>query len=148
MKPGSDYVGVGIGAAILNDEGKLFLSLRSQNTRNEKGLWETPGGGLEFGETMEQTVIREMKEEYGIEIEPIKILHVYDHILKGEKQHWVAITFICKIKSGTPTIMEPHKCDGIGWFSYKEAMKLPLTHTAKMDIKELMNLKLLQSSAK
>ncbi len=148
MKPGFDCVGVGIGAAILNEEGKLFLSLRSQNTKNERGLWETPGGGCEFGETMEQTVIREMKEEYGIEIEPIKILHVYDHILKKDNQHWIAITFLAKVKSGEPTIKEPHKCDGIGWFTYEEAKKLKLTHTAKMDIAELKKLKLLQSLAK
>ena len=38
MKPGFDCVGVGIGAAILNEEGKLFLSLRSQNCKNERGL--------------------------------------------------------------------------------------------------------------
>lgn len=148
MKPGFDCVGVGIGAAILNEDGKLFLSLRSQNTKNERGLWETPGGGSEFGETMEQTVIREMKEEYGITVKPLKVLHVYDHILKEDKQHWIAITFLCKVKSGTPKIMEPEKCDGIGWFSFEEAKKLKLTHTAKMDIAELERLKLLQSLAK
>jgi 8-oxo-dGTP diphosphatase len=137
MRVGFDCVGVGIGAAIVNPDGKLFLALRSQGAKNERGLWETPGGGAEFGETMEQTIIREMKEEYGFVVQPIQQLHTYDHILKTENQHWIAVTFLCKIKSGKPKIKEPHKCDGIGWYSLAEAKKLPLTHTAKKDIAEL-----------
>ena len=137
MRVGVDCVGVGIGAAIVNPEGKLFLALRSMKAKNERGLWETPGGGSEFGETMKQTVIREMKEEYGILVTPIQLLHTYDHILKEDGQHWIAVTFLCKIKSGKPTIKEPAKCEDIGWYSLEEAKKLPLTHTAKKDIAEL-----------
>ena len=137
MRVGFDCVGVGIGAVIVNQEGRIFLALRSQGAKNERGLWETPGGGAEFGETMEQTIIREMKEEYGFVIQPLQQLHTYDHILKAENQHWIAVTFLCKIKSGIPTIKEPDKCGAIGWYTPAEAVNLPLTHTAKMDIAEL-----------
>jgi len=52
MKKGIDYIGIGIGAVIINKDKKIFLSQRGKNARNEKGRWECPGGGLEFGDTL------------------------------------------------------------------------------------------------
>lgn len=54
--------------------------------------------------------------------------------LSLEKQHWVSPTFICKIKEGTPKILELHKCDEIGWYSIDEAEKLPLSIVTLHDI--------------
>jgi 8-oxo-dGTP diphosphatase len=125
MKKGIDYIGVGVGAAILNDEGKILLAKRGANARNEKGLWQIPGGGVEFGEKLEDALKREVKEEHGIEVEVIKLINVANHIIPAEKQHWIAPAFLCKIKSGIPQILEPDKCDEIKWFSFKEASNLP-----------------------
>jgi 8-oxo-dGTP diphosphatase len=105
--------------------------------RNERGKWETPGGGSELGETMAQTLKREMKEEYGIEVEPVELLHVVDHIIKEEGQHWVAITYICRVVSGEPTIMEEGKCDAIGWFDLDQASSMPLSLIGEEDVKDL-----------
>ena len=63
MKKGTDYIGVGVGAAIFNEEGKLFITLRGEKAKNERGKWEIPGGGVEFGEKLEQALKREMMEE-------------------------------------------------------------------------------------
>lgn len=134
MKPGIDYIGVGVGAAIFNKEGKLFITLRGKKAKNERGKWEIPGGSVEFGETCEEAVIREIKEEYGIEIEVIELLGIYDHLIPEEKQHWVAPTFLCKIVKGKPKIMEPEKCDDIGWFTLAEAKKLTLSIITKHDL--------------
>lgn len=132
--PGKDYIGVGVGALIFDNEGKFFLSLRGPKARNERNKWEIPGGKLEFGETLEQAVIRETKEEFGIEIRVKKLLHVYDHILTVEGQHWVSPTFLCELVSGTPKIMEPEKCAAIGWFSLAETEKLDISEITKNDI--------------
>lgn len=134
MKEGVDYVGVGVGAAIINQDRKLFLALRGQACRNERGKWETPGGKLEFGDTMEGTIVREMLEEYGFTVEVVDQLHAYDHIIKDERQHWVAVSYICRIKQGEPVIMETEKCAEIGWFTLDEADKLPLSLTGQRDI--------------
>jgi len=93
---------------VLNDRGKLFLSKRSQNCKNERGHWETPGGSVEFGETLEQAVKREMLEEYGTDIEP--------------------------------KIMEPDKCDEIGWFAL-DKLPQPLSIITKADLEEYGNRK-------
>ncbi len=117
MKRGIDYIGVGVGAIIVDDAGRLFLARRGPQAKNERGLWEFPGGSVEFGEQLADALKREMREEYGIEIEVGELLDVVDHILPDEGQHWVSPTFICTIVSGEPTIREAAKCTEIGWFA-------------------------------
>jgi 8-oxo-dGTP diphosphatase len=116
MKRGVDYIGVGVGALISSAEGMLFLSQRGPLAKNENGLWEFPGGAVEFGERLADALVREMREEYDIEIEVGELLDVVDHILPDEGQHWVSPTYICRIVSGDPAIREPGKCRAIGWF--------------------------------
>lgn len=120
MRRGVDYIGVGVGAVILNDDGRLFLALRGPAAKNERGLWEFPGGSVEFGERLAAALRREMTEEYGVQIEVGDLLDVVDHLLPAEGQHWVSPTFICRLVSGEPTIREPGKCAAIGWFALDE----------------------------
>lgn len=136
MKAGVDYIGVSVGALIFNDKGEIFLNKRSQKSRNEKGSWETPGGAVEFGEKRVDAVKREIKEEFGVDIEIIRTLHTSDEILKNEKQHWLPTTYVAKIKNRqTPKIMEPDKSDEIGWFSLN-TLPSPLSYITKLDIEE------------
>jgi mutator protein MutT len=111
-----DYIGVGVGAIIVDDSGRVFLAKRGPKAQNERGFWEFPGGAVEFGETLQEALAREIREEYGITIEVGDLLSVTDHILLEEKQHWVSPSFICHITEGTPVILEPEKCAEIGWF--------------------------------
>ena len=116
MKAGIDFIGVGVGAMVFNEKGEVFLSQRGEKAKNERGTWEFPGGSVEFGEKLVDTVKREFMEEYGIEIEIQQLLSVDDHILPDEAQHWVSPTYIAKLVSGTATIREPDKCSAIAWF--------------------------------
>ena len=116
MKRGIDYIGVGVGAIFVNPDGRLFLAQRGPMAKNERGLWEFPGGSVEFGETLAHARAREMREEFGIGIQVGDLLDVVDHILVDEKQHWISPTYICRIFSGEPAIKEPEKCSAIGWF--------------------------------
>jgi mutator protein MutT len=121
MKRGVDFIGVGVGAVIADEAGRLFLARRGPSAKNERGLWEFPGGSVEFGETLAGALQREMREEYGIEIAVLELLDVVDHILPEEGQHWVSPSFLCRIVSGEPQIREPEKCTEIGWFLPAEA---------------------------
>jgi mutator protein MutT len=134
FKRGIDYIGVGVGACILNEVGEVLLAQRGPLAKNERGTWEIPGGGVEFGETLEVALKREILEEIGVEIKIISLLQVCDHILPAEKQHWVSPTYLCHIVSGEPTIKEPGKCSDMGWFSLEAAAKLPLSQVTQSDI--------------
>ena len=137
MQKGVDYIGVGVGAAIINKEGKLFITKRGPKAKNERGKWEIPGGSVEFGETLREAVVREINEENGFDIEVVSLLDVCDHIIPDEKQHWVAPVFICKIKKGEPGILEPEKCEQIGWYTLEEAELLPLSIVTTLNIQML-----------
>lgn len=133
MKIGKDYIGVGVGAFIINENNQLLLQKRAVPA--EKDHWCIPGGRLEMFETLENAVIRETKEETDLDIEVIKMIGVCDHIIKEESAHWVATSFLCKIKSGVPKIMEPDKASDLRWFDLD---KLPekLTITTRKALRD------------
>ena len=116
MKPGKDFIGVGVGAFILNDKNELLMLLRAKDSKVEPGTWMIPGGKVEFNEVMETTLQREAKEEIGVDIEVGKLICAVNHILPEEGQHWVAPTFKCRIKEGEPKVVEHHKHDELKWF--------------------------------
>ena len=140
MTAGIDYIGVGVGALIFDEGGKFFMTLRGPKAKNERGKWEIPGGAVEFGETLQEAIIREVSEEYGIEIKVGELLHICDHIIPDEHQHWVSPTYICEILSGKPVIREPEKCSAVGWFTLAEAETMPLSIVTKFDVQKLKTL--------
>ena len=117
MRRGVDYIGVGVGALIVDAQGRLFLARRGPQAKNERGLWEFPGGSVEFGERLADALRREIFEEYGLRIEVGDLLDVVDHILPQEGQHWVSPSFVCRVVAGQASIREPEKCSEIGWFA-------------------------------
>jgi len=134
MKKGIDYIGVSVGALIINDKSEILLNKRSKNTRNEQGSWEAPGGAVDFWEKREDAIRREVKEEFDIDIKIIATLQTSDEILPKYRQHWVATTYIAKIKNGQkPKIMEPNKCDGIDWFPLNN-LPSPVSYITRLDL--------------
>jgi len=133
MKRGLDYIGVGVGAILVDSQGRLFLAKRGEKAKNERGSWEFPGGSVEFGETLAEALKREMFEEYGVVIEVGGLLDVVDHILAGEGQHWVSPTFVCRILEGEPRIVEPEKCAEIGWFM-PDSVPTPLSVITEVNL--------------
>ncbi len=115
MIQGKDYIGVGCGAFILNEQEEVLLQLR--NKAPEKEYWSIPGGKVELFETFEQAVKREVKEETGAEVEVIGLLGMCNHIIRNEQRHWVSPSYLCKIVKGEPRIMEPTKHLDMKWFS-------------------------------
>lgn len=113
LKPGKDYIGVGVGAVILRDN-KILLLLR--NKAPEAGCWTIPGGKVEFGETVEAAILREVQEEVGTEAKIIAPLGVTNHILKEEGTHYVSPRFLVSI-IGEPKNMEPMSHSEMKWFS-------------------------------
>lgn len=128
MQIGKDYIGVGCGAFIINDQNELLLQQRNKSP--EKEYWSIPGGKVEMFETFDQAVKREVKEETGVDIEVIELLGICDHIVPNEKVHWVSPAYLCKITKGEPTIMEPKKHIDMKWFSL-EQLPQNLTITTK-----------------
>jgi 8-oxo-dGTP diphosphatase len=108
---------VGIGVLVLNQKGEALL-LRRQNAHGS-GLWGGTGGHLEHLESFAECAKRESREEAGIEINNIRFLCVTNFQDYAPK-HYIDIGLVANYVSGEPRIMEPEKCDKLGWFSLDE----------------------------
>lgn len=92
-------------AAIIEKEGKFLLAQRKENT--SQGLkWEFPGGKIEFGETPEQCLVREIQEELNIIIEVKEIFDVVSHVY-GEKQI-ILLCYKCSYVGGELKLNDCH----------------------------------------
>jgi 8-oxo-dGTP diphosphatase len=135
LVPGRDHVGVGVGAMVADHDFRFFLARRGPAVRNEIGMWEFPGGAVEFGERLEDGILREFREEYGLRIEVFDLLGVFDHILPDDAQHWISITYLARHVAGTPTILEPAMCAEIGWFPL-DALPSPLSRITSANVEK------------
>lgn len=88
--------------AIIFQKGKVLLVKRANQPN--KGFWSVPGGVIELGETIEQAVKREVREESNIDIEPSRIVNVLDSIVKDQKGniqfHFTVIYMLARYLGG------------------------------------------------
>jgi ADP-ribose pyrophosphatase len=138
MQKGKDFIGVGCGAHIINDNNQILLLKRNENCRNKAGYWTIPGGGVEYSEKVEDALKRETKEELGIGIEILRLLSVTDDIIEEEGQHWISPQFLCKITTGEPKNLEPEKHDEMRWFDL-DNLPDKITNTTKDGVGHLKN---------
>lgn len=132
MKQGKDYIGVGVGAVIINNN-KILLLLRKKAP--EAGFWSIPGGKVEMFDTIEDTIIREVKEEINVEVEIVRLLGVTNHIIPRENSHWVSPNFLVTIKSGEIRNLEPEKHEELRWFDI-DSLPENITITTRKAVKD------------
>jgi 8-oxo-dGTP diphosphatase len=119
LKRGVDFIGVTICFVVHDGSGNFLLQKRSQKCRDEQGTWDVGGGALEFGETMEQGVAREVKEELMVAPNEIQFLAAYEahRTHNGNPTHWIALSHAAKVDPKKVKIGEPDRIDEIGWFN-------------------------------
>jgi len=91
---------VGVGGVVI-DRDRALLIRRGHEPL--KGEWSIPGGMLELGEELAAGVRRELKEETGLDVEPLECILVFDRIMReGErvKYHYVIVDYLCRKKRG------------------------------------------------
>lgn len=105
--------------------GRILLARRGAGARDEPGTWDTGAGGIEFGETLEEAVSREVREEYATEPLEIETIGVRNVLRSNPATHWIAVLFAVSVDPATVTIGEPHKFDRLNWFA-PDALPNPL----------------------
>ena len=91
---------VGVGGIVI-DRGRALLIRRGKEPL--KGEWSIPGGMLELGEEIAAGVRRELKEETGLDVEPLECILVFDRIARDGarvKYHYVILDYLCRKKGG------------------------------------------------
>lgn len=88
-------------AVVVNDEHKILLQRRTDND-----LWSLPGGAMEIGESIAQTVLREVQEESGLNVELVRLVGIYTdprHVIaysNGEVRQQFSVCFACRVIGG------------------------------------------------
>ncbi len=92
---------VGVGAIMLDGD-RILMAQRGKQPL--KGWWSLPGGALETGELLADAIRREVREETGLQIEPLGVLEIFERIMRDPEgvpeYHYVLIDYICRITGG------------------------------------------------
>jgi ADP-ribose pyrophosphatase YjhB (NUDIX family) len=115
-------------SGIILQNKKILLLQRSNYTENYPGFWGCPGGRAEKGETAEQNVIREVKEECNLDFSPTKIIKT--GIWQNRKYYRFLGNWNGEIK------IQEQEVSDFNWFNYNQAIKLNLS----FDYKEILQL--------
>lgn len=82
---------------FLHRKGRLFIVRRALNKKFLPGVYELPGGHVEFGETMEEGLVREIQEEFSIDIKVGEPFHVFTYTWNKNKKHAVEVVYFASM---------------------------------------------------
>jgi 8-oxo-dGTP diphosphatase len=109
---------VGVGCIVIRD-GQLLL------VRNQRGLWSTPGGHLDFGESPEVCAARETLEETGVSVTNIQFVAITNDVLSDVGKHYVTIWMRGDPDDASTQISDTAEIKELGWFR-PDALPTPL----------------------
>ncbi len=119
MKAGIDFTGITVSFYCHDEEGYFVFHKRSENCRDERGTWTNGGGKLEFGESPEAALKRELLEEYGCtgSIEEALPPQSFLQILPdGSQKHWIILPYVVQVDRLAVKMNEPESMTEIGWY--------------------------------
>lgn len=129
---------VGCAAAIFNSENKLLLTQRADNAQ-----WCLPSGGMDPGESVSETAVREVFEETGLSVEVTALIGIYSspHMITvypdNNRVQVVSITFACKVLKGE-TGLSDETLD-IGFYSREEIETLDVIENHKQRLEDIFS---------
>jgi 8-oxo-dGTP pyrophosphatase MutT (NUDIX family) len=115
---GIKYVGVAIVYFCHDNKRNFIMAKRSEKARDENGKWDIGGGGLDFDLSVEETLKKEIKEEYCTDVLSHEFLGFRDvfRTHNGKKTHWIALDFKVFIDRKKVKIGEPDLFTDLQWF--------------------------------
>lgn len=113
----------GVGVAVVED-GRILLVRRGRGAG--AGLWAVPGGRVEWGETLEEAAVREVREETGLEVRLGPVVWTGESIGPGEPPEWhfTLVDFVGFRVSGEPVAADD--AADVRWATRTEALELDL----------------------
>lgn len=110
---------VAVGAVVGNDAGEILLVQRA-----DSGMWLYPTGWADIGYSPSEVVVKEVREETGIDCEPVQVVGVLDGLRLGfSRIPFYSVVFHCRATGG---VLERHplECTDVGWFA-EDALPTP-----------------------
>jgi 8-oxo-dGTP diphosphatase len=119
---------VGVSVLIRNGD-RILLEKRDKDPGN--GSWKAPGGHMEFGESLEETAMREIEEEVGIKMRDVKFRVLTNDVFEDGSKHYITIWMEAMYESGEPKAKAPYEESEVSWFSWDslpQPLYLPIRH--------------------
>lgn len=113
---------------------KFLIVKRSSSARGDHYYWELPGGRLEFGESPDDTLIRELLEETGLAAKPIHPIQTWS-FFRGEDTQIVGITFLCETNTDLVKLSNEH--DTYAWITLDELNQYDFIPSVLRSLEEL-----------
>jgi 8-oxo-dGTP diphosphatase len=130
-----------VGAVVIRavdhgtDESALvLLGRRAANREFYPDVWDVPGGHLEPGETSEQALVRELREEIGVTPTAWASLGEFRESLPGENGSIVLHLYTVTSWNGAPRNLSSEEHSEVSWFAVKDACRLTLAHPSYPEI--------------
>lgn len=114
---GKDFTGIFVGTYCHDGKGNFAMLKRSSKSRDSHGLWDFGGGTVEFGEKLDDTVMREVYEELGTVPVSIEQLGVVDVISDDKSRHWVGVFYKVLVDREKVYNAEPEIHEVLDWFT-------------------------------
>jgi ADP-ribose pyrophosphatase YjhB (NUDIX family) len=119
---------VAVGAVVGNDRGEILLVQRADN-----GVWLYPTGWADIGYSASEVAVKEVFEETGIEVEPVRLIAVLDGLRLGFTQvPLYSLVFHCKVLGGELR-RHPLECTDVGWFA-EDRLPSPLAGASRWSV--------------
>jgi ADP-ribose pyrophosphatase len=115
------------GLIIKNNQ---YLAVHKVGIIDDK--YELPGGRMQFGETIEQTLIREIQEELNILIEPIKLIDTWNYINENNTNQVTGVIYLCKIIDNEAIIKLSDEHTDYKWFPFNDVSKMNILFNKQM----------------
>jgi 8-oxo-dGTP diphosphatase len=135
-----------VAAALADGEGRVLLQQRPAG-KAMAGLWEFPGGKVEAGERPEAALVRELREELGIEVDPARLEPAAFASAGNGERHMVLLLYVCRVWEGEP---RPLDAAGFRWLTPREmaTSEMPPADVPLVAALERLNRRRLQGSRK
>jgi 8-oxo-dGTP diphosphatase len=117
---GISFVGVTTSFLCHDGQGRFFMTKRSNKARDERGRWEVGAGGLKWGLSARDNMLREVKEEYNatpLKVEFLDYRDMFRQLDDGTPTHWLALDYAVLVDPKEVKINEPDMFDDAGWFT-------------------------------
>jgi 8-oxo-dGTP diphosphatase len=121
---------------LVNINGEILTMRRGKTAPSRPGYWDLPGGDLEFGEDLKDGIIREVKEETGLDIDIPTLLDVFS-AFNDRNEFWVTICYFSKVESADVKLSFEH--DSFKWIHPKEFQKLKVSPKNKRFVQTFIN---------
>lgn len=120
MNIGTDYIGVTVVYFCHDGKGNFVMARRSEQARDDQGKWDIGGGKIEPHDSVEDSLRREIKEEYCADVIDFKFLGYRDvHRMTpdGHPTHWIALDHAVLVDPSQVKNGELHKFTDLQWFT-------------------------------